>query len=154
MQMPDCTFEANLLCHRHSEDTEIKSLKGSDCCLQFLHDLDDLTEVSHDDCNRPVIVIFHNLKVFDGMFLLEELYKQQRVVDNQLTVGAKCCLLKADRSHSKIRCAFYLCLSLRSQPPLIFKNSKKLIFHMSLPPPKTDSMLVAFPISSFMTPMV
>ena len=75
--MSDRMFEANLLCYRHSEDTAIKSLKGSDCCLQFLHDLDDLTEVPDDDRDRPVIVIFHNLKGFDGIFLLEELYKQQ-----------------------------------------------------------------------------
>ena len=89
MQMPDRTFRANLLCYRHSEDSTIHSLKGSDCCVQFLRDLDELTEVPEDDRERPVIIIFHNLKGFDGMFLMEELYLQQREVENQLTVGAK-----------------------------------------------------------------
>ena len=62
MQMPDRTFQANLLCYRHSEDSAIHSLKGSYCCLQFLRDLDDPTEVPEDDRERSVIVIFHNLK--------------------------------------------------------------------------------------------
>ena len=89
MQMPDRTFRANLLCYRHHEDSTIYTLKGSDCCLQFLQHLDDLTVVPEDERERPVIIIFHNLKGFDGMFLIEELYLQQREVDNQLTVGAK-----------------------------------------------------------------
>ena len=34
-------------------------------------------------------MVFHNLKGFDGMFILHELYQQQREVVDQLTVGAK-----------------------------------------------------------------
>ena len=34
-------------------------------------------------------MIFHNLKGFDGNFIIEELYKQGMRVANQLTTGAK-----------------------------------------------------------------
>ena len=38
---------------------------------------------------QPLIILFHNLKGFDGIFLLNALYKARRRVTNQLTVGAK-----------------------------------------------------------------
>ena len=89
MQMPDRTFQVNLLCYRHHEEETIHTLCGSQCVKQFLECLDDLTEVPEDERERPIIIIFHNLKGFDGMFLIEELYNQQRCVEKQLTVGAK-----------------------------------------------------------------
>ena len=42
-----------------------------------------------DDDDDDRLVVFHNLKGFDGMFILHELYQQQREVVDQLTVGAK-----------------------------------------------------------------
>ena len=89
MQLPDRQFEANLLCYRTSESEMIITHKGEDCVCTFLHDLDDVTEIPDDDRERTVIVIFHNLKGFDGMFIKDELYKQQRGIENQLTVGSK-----------------------------------------------------------------
>lgn len=95
MQLVDRSFEPNMLCYRTAEEEEIHCLRGSDCCLQFLHDLDALTEqpdheeVDDDDDERTIIIIFHNLKGFDGIFILRELYWQQRSVTSQLTVGAK-----------------------------------------------------------------
>ena len=64
-------------------------LEGEDCALQFLRDLDDLVDVPDSDKEGEIIVVFHNLKGFDGMFILHELYQQQREVVDQLTVGAK-----------------------------------------------------------------
>ena len=45
----------------------IRVLCVEDCCVQFLHDLDDLTEVPDNDRPRPIIILFHNLKGFDGI---------------------------------------------------------------------------------------
>ena len=42
-----------------------------------------------EDEDRLIFIIFHNLKGFDGNFILRELYSQQRSVTTQLTVGAK-----------------------------------------------------------------
>ena len=81
MQNAEGVFIPNLLCHSSSEEVVIHALHGEDCVMQFLKDL--------DDSNREVIVVFHNLKGFDGMFMIHELYNQQRQVTNQLTVGAK-----------------------------------------------------------------
>ena len=74
---------------RRREEETIHVLDGEDCALQFLHDLDDLVDVPDRDQEREILVVFHDLKGFDGMFILHELYQQQREVVDQLTVGAK-----------------------------------------------------------------
>ena len=88
-QNEENVFIANLLCYSSDEEDTIHALDGEDCVLQFLQDLDDLTEVPESDKMREIIVVFHNLKGFDSMFLIHELYDQQRSVENQITVGAK-----------------------------------------------------------------
>ena len=75
MTMPDRSFEVNLLCYRTSEEDTIHSHWGKDGCFEFLEEMDALTEVEDDDRERPIIIIFHNLKGFD--------------VEKQMTVGAK-----------------------------------------------------------------
>ena len=89
MQNADGVFVPNLLCYSSSEEATIHVLDGDDCALQFLRDLDDLVDVPDRDQEREILVVFHNLKGFDGMFILHELYQQQREVADQLTVGAK-----------------------------------------------------------------
>ena len=89
LQNHESVFQANLLCYSSSEEEEIHVLDGEDCTLQFLQDLDDLADIPDGDKLREIIIVFHNLKGFDGMFIIHELYNQQRPVENQLTVGAK-----------------------------------------------------------------
>ena len=89
MQNAEGLFVANFLCYSSTEEETILVLEGEDCALQFLHDLDDLTEVTDRDDEREILVVFHNLKGFDGMFILHELYQHQCEVVDQLTVGAK-----------------------------------------------------------------
>ena len=88
MQLEDRQFEPNMLCYSSNESVNIVTHKGKDCVCTFLHDLDDAAEIN-DDRQRTIITIFHNLKGFDGMFIINELYKQQRSIENQLTVGNK-----------------------------------------------------------------
>ena len=88
MQNAEGVFVANLLCYSSSKETTIHVLDGEDCALQFLRDLDDLTDLPDTEGEREILVVFHNLKGFDGMFILHELYQQQREVVDQLTVGA------------------------------------------------------------------
>ena len=80
MQNAEGMFVANLLCYSSSEEATIHVLDGEDFALQFLQALDDLTEVPDRDQEREILVVFHNLKGFDGMFILHELYQQQREV--------------------------------------------------------------------------
>ena len=89
MQLPNREFQPNMLCYRTNEMDNIVTHKGKDCVCTFLHDLDEATEIPNDDRDRKVIVIFHNLKGFDGVFIINELYKQKRTVENQLTIGSK-----------------------------------------------------------------
>jgi len=89
MQNAEGVFVANLLCYSSTEEETIHVLEGKHCALQFLHDLDDLVDVQDSDLERQIIVVFHNLKGFDDMFILHELYEQQREMSNQLTTGAK-----------------------------------------------------------------
>ena len=102
MQLVDRSFEANMLCYRTSEEEEIHCLRGPGCVLAFLSAMDELTEKppemlaegeeeddDDEDDDRLIFILFHNLKGFDGNFILRELYVQQRSVTTQLTVGAK-----------------------------------------------------------------
>ena len=90
MQNAEGVFVPNLLCYSSSEEEEIHVLDGDQCVLNFLHELDELVVVPDgEQQQREVIVVFHNLKGFDGMFIIHELYNQQRQVTNQLTLGAK-----------------------------------------------------------------
>ena len=65
-----------MLCHSSAKEEAIHVLKDEDCALQSLHDLDDLVDVANSDEERQIIVVFHNLKGFDGMLILHELYQQ------------------------------------------------------------------------------
>ena len=89
MQNAEGVFVAKLLCYSSAEEDTIHVLEAEDCALQFLHDLDDLVDVPDNNQECDILVVFHNLKGFDGMFILHELYQQQREVEDQLTVGAK-----------------------------------------------------------------
>ena len=89
LQNHESVFQANLLCYSTSEEDTIHVLEGNHCIANFLHELDDLAEVPESDKMREIIVVFHNLKGFDSMFIIHQLYEEQRQVTNQLTVGAK-----------------------------------------------------------------
>ena len=91
LQNHEGVFIPNLLCYSSSEEEDIHVMEGNQCVLNFLQELDNLAEVSdnNEQRQREVIVVFHNLKAFDSVFLINELYQQQREVNNQLTVGAK-----------------------------------------------------------------
>ena len=92
MTMPDRTFEPNLLCYQTSEEDDIHSLWGKDVCDRFIKKLDELSRVptsKKKTREQPVIVIFHNLKGFDGMFLIDSLYRDARTITNQFSTGAK-----------------------------------------------------------------
>ena len=89
MQNYEGVFIPNLLCYSCEEEEEIHVLDGDQCVLNFLHELDELVVVPDIEQERQIIVVLHNLKGFDGMFIIHELYNQQRQVINQLTVGAK-----------------------------------------------------------------
>ena len=88
-QNEEGVFVPNVLCYSSAEEDTIHSLQGEECVLEFLQDLDDLAEEPGNEQLRQVIVVFHNLKAFDGLFIINELYNQQRSVENQITVGAK-----------------------------------------------------------------
>ena len=89
MQDHEGVFVPNLLCYTSSEEEEIHVLHGEDCSLQFLQELDELADVEDSDREREIIIVFHNFKGFDSVFIVNELYQQQREVTEQLTVGAK-----------------------------------------------------------------
>ena len=91
MTLPDRKFQPNLLCYETSEE-EKNALWGEDCCLQFIKKLEKMAWIPAGKKKmkeRPVIVLFHNLKGFDGVFILNTLYKDGRGVTEQFCMGAK-----------------------------------------------------------------
>ena len=82
----DRVFEPNLICWSSEEDEDIHHATTLN---EFLDACDSMTEVEDDERPRTVITFFHNLRGFDGNFVLETLYDQGRAVENPLTQGAK-----------------------------------------------------------------
>ena len=69
---------------------------GPDCTADMFRHLESLA-VDVDGDDRNVIVIFHNLKGYDGMFILQHCYDTHREVKDQITVGTKLLSMKSDR---------------------------------------------------------
>ena len=83
-------FVPNLLYYRVQDQVEITTHRGEECVDVFIRDLKDLSHPPHEDIEeQPLIIMFHNLKGFDGIFILQALYKDMSDVEEQLTVGAK-----------------------------------------------------------------
>ena len=82
----DRVFVPNLICWSTQEDDQIHH---ADTIEEFLRALEDLTEVEGDERPRKVITFFHNMRGFDGNFVLEALYDQGRAVEKPLKQGAK-----------------------------------------------------------------
>ena len=86
----DRGFVPNLLCYRGEWQQDMTVLRGEDCVDWFIAHLDDYSHPPTENIEeQPLIIMFHNLKGFDGIFLLNSLYKAGRRVTDQLTIGAK-----------------------------------------------------------------
>lgn len=71
------------------EDEGTVVFYGENCCEDFLDYLDELA-VNEDGFEQSmVMLLFHNLKGYDGMFVFYELYRQHRCVENQVCAGIK-----------------------------------------------------------------
>ena len=142
-----------ICCHSSAEEETIHVLEGEDCALQFMHDLDDQVDVPDSDQEREIIVVFHNLKGFDGMFLLYELYQQQREVVDQLTVGAKGLSFRSGPLKF-IDSLCFLPMPLAAFPTTFnLTELKKGFFPHLSTPPITNSTWVGSPIWHFTIPM-
>ena len=84
-----------LVCCETGEEDETQIFYGEDCTEEFFDFLDEHVIDEYGD-ERQLIVVFHNFKGYDGMFVLQHLYEQHRVVDSQITVGTKVLSLKND----------------------------------------------------------
>ena len=105
---------AILVGYETSENDECCTIYGTNCTERFVEELEGLA-VDEDGDDRRVIVIFHNLKGYDGMLLLRYLYAQHREVTGMVTVGAKVLSFSSDRLTFKDSLCF-LPFSLASFP--------------------------------------
>lgn len=85
-----------MVCAESEEEDETHTFYGENCTETFFEYLDQCCEDCDGD-DRQVIVIFHNFKSYDGMFILQHLYQTHREVTNQVTVGVKILTLQSDR---------------------------------------------------------
>ena len=99
-----------MVCAESEEKDDTHTIYGPTCTEEFFDYLDGLVKESEDG-ERPVIVLFHNVKGYDGMFILQHLYQKNRDVDNQVTVGVKLLSIQ-----SNAHCVSYLSCWLHSPP--------------------------------------
>ena len=85
-----------MACYETAESDECHTLYGDDVIGRFLSDMEELA-VDQDGDDRNVIVVFHNLKGYDGMLLLRHLYSEHRSVTGMVTVGVKVLSFSSDR---------------------------------------------------------
>lgn len=102
-------FFADHLCYSTSDDPPNKShpFSGDECIAQFIDTMEGLAEVG--DYIRDLFVVFHNLKGFDGNFILEELYRRGIAIQNQLTNGAKTLMFSYHNGEAQITFKDSLC---------------------------------------------
>ena len=60
-----------LICAEREDDDDTQVFYGPDCSEEFLIYLDEQCTNEYEE-ERDVIVIFHNLKGYDGMFILQQ----------------------------------------------------------------------------------
>ena len=78
----DREFQPNLICWSSEADEKSHHARTIE---EFLEACEALTEVEDNDRLRKVITFFHNLRGFNGNFVLEAIYDQGRAVENLLT---------------------------------------------------------------------
>ena len=103
-----------LVCYETSESDESRTIYGEGCTQTFIAEMEGMA-VDEDGDDRRVIVVFHNLKGYDGMFLLRYMYDEKREVTNMVTIGAKVLSFSSDRLTFKDSLCF-LPFSLASFP--------------------------------------
>ena len=87
-------------CAETDEEDYREIFYGPDCAAK-LFDLLGGKSVDQDRDNQDVIAIFHNLKGYNGMFLLQHCYKVRREVKDQITQGTKILSFKSEQVEFK-----------------------------------------------------
>lgn len=85
-----------LIGYETSESNESHLLYRENCLDAFIESLEELA-VEVDGADRKVVVLFHNLKGYDGMFLLQHCYENHREVTNNVSIGAKVLSFRSER---------------------------------------------------------
>ena len=97
-----------LIAYESEESEECRCHYGVECTATFMEEMEELAVDAEGD-DRNVVVLFHNLKGYDGMFLLQHMYASGRDVTNMVTVGVKVLSFAADRITFKDSCYFLPC---------------------------------------------
>ena len=135
-------FYPTLLCYQGEWQPTVTTLRDSDCNEdETVVDvfLDHLTDFSYP-ATGPVeeqahVIIFHNLKGFDGVFLLHSLYKKARTVEDQINVGNKVLSFSSGPLTFKDSLCFFLSFPLSAFPDTFkIEELKKGYFPTNLTP--------------------
>ena len=156
MVLPNGAFQPNLLCYQKSKpNSTIQTLKGPSCCKDFIQALNKLALVpagKKKKRDRPVIALFHNLKGFDGVFLIKALYQDSRRVTNQACMGAKVLTFKSGSITFKDSLCF-LPFPLAAFPSTFeIKETKKGYFPHAFNTPQNQGYVGSIPPKSFYDP--
>ena len=99
---------AILIGYETADSDECHTHYGPSCTDAFISDMETLA-VDNEGEDRSVIILFHNMKGYDGMFLLQYMYAHKREVVNMVTVGVKVLSFASDRLTFKDSLCFLPC---------------------------------------------
>ena len=154
MTLPNRQFQPNLLCYKTSEGEE-DALWGEECCWKFVQKLEKLAWIPAGKKKlkeRPVIVLFHNLKGFDGVFILKALYQHRWRVSNQFSMGAKVLSFKTGPVTFKDSLCF-LSYPLSAFPDTFgIKETKKGYFPHAFNTPQNQGYVGSIPDKQYYDP--
>ena len=88
MQSADGEHRPIMVCCESDQEDYTNVFYGEHCSQDFPAFLDQLA-INENEFERTGIVMFHNLQGYDSMFILQELYNQHHLVENQVCVGIK-----------------------------------------------------------------
>ena len=86
---------AILLCAESDEEDQTKFFCGPDSTKEFFQWLESVA-VDQDADDQNMIAVFHNLKGYDGMLLLQYCYTNHREVTDQIAIRTKVLSFKSD----------------------------------------------------------
>lgn len=81
------TFVTILICFAREDDDTISHHWGKNCIQEFIKTMIERKESVDVGTSKEIHIFFHNMRRFDGIFIIKELYDMNLKVEKVLSTG-------------------------------------------------------------------